>query len=265
MESNTKYKVSGIVGAVLFHAGLIALLLFFGFSVPLPLPAEQGMEINFGYEELGQGLVETGQSAASSEQEFQEANSTNEKTGSETPTLTQNFENAVSIKNKTNETNSTTNVEKQNQTQVVKEQQVNTNALFPGNGTGNGNSGNGAGNSDGNTGGNGNQGSLNGGNDRGDGGAGTGNGISFNLSGRKPEALPKPEYNSQEEGKVVVDVTVDRFGVVVKAIPGVKGSTTTDKTLWAAAKKAAEKTKFTKKADAPEEQKGTITYHFILQ
>ena len=44
MESNTKYKVSGIVGAVLFHAGLIALLLFFGFSVPLPLPAEQGME-----------------------------------------------------------------------------------------------------------------------------------------------------------------------------------------------------------------------------
>jgi len=48
-------------------------------------------------------------------------------------------------------------------------------------------------------------------------------------------------------------------------VPGVKGSTTLDANLLAAAKRAALKAKFDKKPDAPAYQKGTITYYFKLQ
>ena len=90
-------------------------------------------------------------------------------------------------------------------------------------------------------------------------------GISFNLDGRTPQALPKPEYNYQKEGIVVVGVTVDRNGNVTAATPGVKGSSTLNEFLLAAAKKAALAAKFNRNPEAPAFQKGTITYHFILQ
>ena len=179
--------------------------------------------------------------------------------------MTQDFEDAVALKNKTsNKVNNTNNKQEIEQPKPnIEEQKVNTNALFPGKGTGNGNSGNGAGNSDGNTGGTGNQGDPNGGNERGNGGSG--NGISYSLGGRSANALPKPEYNIQEEGKVVVEIIVDRNGNVVRATPGTKGTTTMNKTLWNNAKKAALETHFNKKIDAAEEQKGYITYHFVLE
>ncbi|MBU0763888.1 MAG: TonB family protein, partial [Bacteroidetes bacterium] len=91
-----------------------------------------------------------------------------------------------------------------------------------------------------------------------------GSGIAYNLSGRTGN-LPKPQYTSKEQGKVVVEIKVDRYGKVINAVPGAKGSTTHDKALWEAAKKAALNAKFNKKLDASEYQIGTITYTFILQ
>ena len=88
-------------------------------------------------------------------------------------------------------------------------------------------------------------------------------GILFSLEGRTPQSLPKPEYNYQVEGIVVVEVTVDLNGNVTTANPGVKGSTTLNEHLMAAAKKAALAAKFDRKPDAPAFQKGTITYNFI--
>ena len=78
-------------------------------------------------------------------------------------------------------------------------------------------------------------------------------------------ALPPPKYDYQGEGRVVVEVSVDRSGKVVQAIPGYKGSTTIDEYLLKVAKEAALKAKFQTKADAPAIQKGTITYNFILK
>jgi len=63
----------------------------------------------------------------------------------------------------------------------------------------------------------------------------------------------------------VVEVTVDRYGNVTKAIPGEKGSTTLNDHLHRAAKEAALSAKFERKPNAPAYQKGTITYHFILR
>jgi TonB family protein len=95
-------------------------------------------------------------------------------------------------------------------------------------------------------------------------GGGVGNGVSFSLDGRSALSLPKPYYPGNEEGLVVVQVTVNKTGQVTKAEAGVKGSNTTDQALIAAAKKAALQAKFNVNANAPEFQTGTITYRFVL-
>ena len=76
--------------------------------------------------------------------------------------------------------------------------------------------------------------------------------------------LPRPSYAVQAAGKVVVDIWVDNYGNVQKAVAGVEGTTVKDKTLWQAARKAALGAHFNMSADAPALQKGTITYVFKL-
>jgi TonB family protein len=95
-------------------------------------------------------------------------------------------------------------------------------------------------------------------------GPGIGDGISFDLKDRNPVYLQKPEYNYQAEGVVVVKITVDKNGLVINAVPGVKGSTTIDDYLLQVARKAALESKFSRKPDATV-QTGTIRYHFLLQ
>ncbi|MBR4826500.1 MAG: hypothetical protein IKZ91_01285 [Bacteroidales bacterium] len=87
------------------------------------------------------------------------------------------------------------------------------------------------------------------------------------LEGREVDkaGLKKPVYNSQESGKVVVKIWVDQYGKVQKAVPGVEGTTVTDKALWTAARNAALETGFTMSASAPALQEGTITYIFNLK
>ena len=100
---------------------------------------------------------------------------------------------------------------------------------------------------------------------RGDGSGLGDKGISYNLQGRGFQKLPPPKYDYQGEGRVVVEVSVDKMGKVIQAIPGVKGSTTLDEYLLKVAKDAALEASFEVKQDAPAVQKGTITYNFILK
>lgn len=95
-------------------------------------------------------------------------------------------------------------------------------------------------------------------------GGGIGNGVSASLDGRTSLSLPKPQYPGNEEGIVVVLVTVDKSGLVKKAEAGVRGSNTADPGLIAAAKKAALQAKFNVDDNAPASQTGTITYRFRL-
>ena len=48
----------GLVGTILFHAGLLVFIILFGFVTPLPLPEEEGILINFGTDEFGAGEEE---------------------------------------------------------------------------------------------------------------------------------------------------------------------------------------------------------------
>lgn len=86
------------------------------------------------------------------------------------------------------------------------------------------------------------------------------------LQGRTVQGmLHEPSYSSQNEGIVVVTIRVDQYGTVTEAFPGAKGTTVTDKRLWAEARNAAIKTKFNTDANAPAIQEGTITYIFKLK
>jgi colicin import membrane protein len=101
----------------------------------------------------------------------------------------------------------------------------------------------------------------------GEGGSGSGtqgSGISYSLSGRTSLNLPEPEYPGNEEGTVVVRITVDKKGNVTKADAGVSGSNTLNLQLLEAAKRAALQARFNIDNNAPAFQTGTITYRFSL-
>ena len=90
--------------------------------------------------------------------------------------------------------------------------------------------------------------------------------VTANLSGRSVVgSLPLPAYNSQNQGRVVVEITVDQNGNVTKATAIGRGSTVQDAQLWRDAEAAAKKAKFNVKKDAPISQIGTITYIFSLK
>ena len=86
---------------------------------------------------------------------------------------------------------------------------------------------------------------------------------SARIAGRRIDGiLPRPAYEGQASGKVVVKIWVNQYGTVEKALAGVEGTTTTDKTLWQAAYKAAMGAHFNMDATAPTLQEGTIAYIF---
>ncbi len=96
-------------------------------------------------------------------------------------------------------------------------------------------------------------------------GNGTGKGISFDLKGRIPKDISKPNYEIQEEGIVVVLIVVNPDGSVARATAGVRGSTTLNPKLLKIAESAARSTLFSKRQNSNLPQKGTISYEFVLE
>lgn len=90
-------------------------------------------------------------------------------------------------------------------------------------------------------------------------------GIGFSLSGRRALSLPKPQDNSQEVGKVVIAIKVDRNGNVIEATYTSAGSTTANANLRRKAIEAAKKSRFNMSLDSPEVQSGSITYTYSVQ
>ncbi len=119
----------------------------------------------------------------------------------------------------------------------------------------NGTGGEGSGNDNGNGNGNGN------GPGSGIGKVGFGRGIGVDLKGRAVVKPPKLPSDTKEEGKVVVEITVDSEGNVIEANPNGRGTTTSSALLKAKAKHAALATKFNVDGKF-EEQQGTITIVF---
>ncbi len=95
----------------------------------------------------------------------------------------------------------------------------------------------------------------------GTGGSGGGD-PNYKLGSRRALIKPKPSYKCNEEGIVVVRITVDRKGNVIRAVKaqGTTGSTC----LTEAAIRAAMKTKWEAAPAGPSQQIGTIIYRFKL-
>jgi colicin import membrane protein len=294
----TQNQKRGAFATVVFHTALIIILLFFGIITPFPPLPEGGFTFDFGNSETGIGLEEPSAGQlynkplnkikAEITPKIVTKTAPKSKTAvkNEENLLTQDQENTIALKTAEkkkadnekklkleNERILREEAEKQKRQKEAEAKQISAinaraeNAFGAGGQTVNGSKSTGQGV----TYGPGNQGSpdgIPGANQYGLGGGlgnGRGSGTSFNLSGRSAQSLPKPNFPGNEAGIVVVEVTVNKFGKVTEALPGVKGSNTINSDLLQAAKKAALAASFNSDANAPAFQKGTITYHFVLQ
>jgi TonB family protein len=108
--------------------------------------------------------------------------------------------------------------------------------------------------------GSGNQGAPQGSPSGGQGGIG-----SFDLSGRslRGGGLQRPAYNVQEEGTIVVEITVNPQGDVIRAEIRLRGTNIENPNMRRAAVEAAQKTKFNT-VNNEQNQIGAITYRYKL-
>lgn len=88
---------------------------------------------------------------------------------------------------------------------------------------------------------------------------------SYDLNGRSigGEGLPLPSYQAQDDGKIVISITVDPKGNVINTEIG-KGTTIDNPTLRKDAMSAAKRAKFNS-INGTNNQVGTITYRFNLK
>ena len=89
-------------------------------------------------------------------------------------------------------------------------------------------------------------------------------GKGYGLNGRNLQSTGKVVQECNQEGTVVVRITVNNQGKVVFAEPGVKGSTNTHPCLLAPAKKTALLHKWYADTKAPLEQVGFVVIQFKL-
>ena len=284
-QDTSKNKLMALGGTILFHALLFLLFILIVFKTPIPPFPEtggNGIEVNFGTSEDGMGEVQPEELAdasttASSAEEVADPpiEISTPVRPSARPILTQETEEAPTVvkTEPTENTTSTTATEPVPETRKVNQRSLYKGANKTGgtvaNGEGETNKPGDQGVKDGSRdskyhGPGGGSGDTPGNGTEGPGGEGKG-GPRYSLTNRKANSIPIPRAAFQEEGKVVVEITVDKNGNVIKAKPGVKGSTTSNPNLLDIARRAAMSAKFNPSSDAPEEQKGTITYNFILK
>ncbi|GHS96260.1 hypothetical protein FACS189421_01010 [Bacteroidia bacterium] len=89
---------------------------------------------------------------------------------------------------------------------------------------------------------------------------------SFDLSGRSVRggSLQRPAYDIQEEGSIVLEITVDPQGNVIQAEVRLRGTNIENANMRKSAVEAAKRTKFNA-INGTQNQIGTITYRYTLK
>ena len=235
---------TGIISTVVLHVLLVMLFLFFGLSQPNPLPEEMGIELAF--EDAG-GL--TGGSPEPTPGSPQET--ATPVTAPETPEEVATDDNSeVEVTKPVKPTPKPTPKPAE-----PKPPKPNPNALFnpstnPSTNPTTGPPGGGPP-----------------GEKPGEGGVGNfhGKGFEGKLAGRGLMRGPSISEKPTEGGKVALDIFVDRTGKVTRVAFNLDRSTTTSQVLFNLAKKAALQCTFSAKPDGAAEQKGEMTFVFILE
>ena len=229
MENNKKDKWIAAGGTIIVQALVLLVLFLMAFRTPLPLPGEEGVEVDLGMYNQGMGEVQPETPAIP-----QAATPPPTTAKSEDELVTQDNEEAPAIEPKK------TPKPKDTKPAEPTQPKVNQKALFKGS------SNSQQGGSEGITGQPGDQGNPNGLKDvkQYEGQGGKGNGAGYDLGGRGAKSLNKPNNDFSEEGIIVVDIWVNQDGKVVRAEISNKGTTLIDSAMRAKAKEAALRSTF---------------------
>ncbi len=233
-EENNYPKAIGIASIIMI--GFLALSFFLVIQSfdPNDELGMGGMVVNYGTVEVGMG-----NDYASIEEPSMDPNANGQMPDKITPEtqvmknssssveekdiMTQNMEDAVAINTKPSKTNAAPTNAKENPSEKPT---INPNALYKGNK----NNGRGEGDGTGST--PGNQGSINGdplAPNYGEGGSGFGN---TPLALSRFNNVKTIDDNGQQTGRIAVKVEVNRYGKVISATAGVKGTTFSDQKLF---------------------------------
>ncbi|MCB0791472.1 MAG: hypothetical protein H6595_08185 [Flavobacteriales bacterium] len=255
-------KRAGLIGTIIFHVLLLLLFLFIGLTQPVPLPEETGIEIamaDFGTTDEGSGTTETPdpgpQDAATAPAVSDQSPDTPEDVATEEESPVEQVKpKEPKPKPQPNEKPKEPKPEKPKEPQVSDQL---SNALNSWGQGGGGNSGEGTSQTPGNAG-------VQTGVPE---GLGTfhGDGWSVSLGGRGLVKGPNISDKPSEAGKVVLNIFVDRGGKVTRVTPNLDKSTTTSQVLFGIARKAALQCSFSAKPDGAAEQRGEMTFIFILE
>jgi TonB family protein len=256
-EQEKKDKRNALIIAALFHLLLTVLFMFFGLKEPNPLPKDEGVAIalDFGFSETGSGNNPSStqvspQPTPNPEPQPQEVV---QPTPTPTPTQPATVQETSPVEAPVEETPPVEELPTEEPRQVNENlKSALTNAFTK---TGGGSEGDGDDNEQGN------KGKPEGGEGRGALGNGAG---SWELAGRSLVKASRIE-DTKEEGIVVLDIWVDRSGNVVRSSVNFQESNTTSSYLINIAREAAKKYKYNPQANAAAEQKGKMTFTFILK
>lgn len=234
-EENRRKLISAIITLFVSLIGT-GILFVVALPYPDPPPPELGVEMN------AEELSDIGDDFDNASEGGEDVSNNVVSNNSEEKVVSQDIEEAP-ISSKRNET-----VTPKKENEKPAEPAINQNALFSKGKVKKGNGGS--------------QG-ISEGSGSGAGGNGEGKGVSFNLGGRGAKELVPPSASNNTPGKIVVEIFVDKEGNVVRAKAGVKGTTISNSNLYRKCEQAARKCKFAADPNAPEEQRGTITYRFV--
>lgn len=267
-EKDYKSRNWAVILTLVYHGLIFLFIFFYYFKTPIPpfpdVAGGSGLEVNFGNSETGFG--------ENNSEQLIDVNTTEVNSSKEDDFVTKDDEESEDVP---------TSVEKKVKKQVtpqindpVIKPKINQNALYRGSSSqgiagGAGNQGKPTGdvNSKSYTGNGGSGGGDGKGNGKGVGdGDGDGNGTKMSPSLQKRSLkLVKPKNVApKQEGKIVVTVTIDRKGKVLKAKAGETGTTITNPAHWKEAERAALNSQFEAKASDAIEVTGKITYYFYL-
>ncbi len=89
--------------------------------------------------------------------------------------------------------------------------------------------------------------------------------VSYELANRWHIYMHIPVYKCPGGAAVTLDITVNRSGYVTEVSRRKSASAFIDDCFWEAAEKAARVSRFNADVNAPEKQKGSVTYRFVAQ
>jgi len=266
-EENNYPKALAISTVIMALLIVLSFFIVIGSFKPVEEAGMGGMVVNYGTEVSGMGTDYTSIEEPSADPNAneqvpdkvvpeQQTIQQSTPQASDKEVVTQNTEEAVSINTKKTKTTATPNAAVENK---PAKPTINQSALYKGKT----NKGTGQGDGTGDT--PGNQGSVNGdplSNNYGEGGSGFGE---TPIALRRFTNLVTPSDDGQKRGKIAVRISINKAGIVINAVPGVKGTTLNDRELWQKCKDAVMGARLNQSANAPDVQVGVVIFNFKVQ